>query len=440
MKTMNKTITAALAALMLTGCSAFYKVREVPYHSDETSSAAVSAARTAAETEETFDSSGVQGTPALTDETAPVETSPEETSQTGAETAAVSVSEWADAYRSALDGLVSEGDISEDQVYAIPDMCSFIDMTGDGVPEMITSTGDWHMASASVYSYHDGEVSLLYTKAGDETYYDIGVYGQIGWSPSQQMLHVGDMHMGYEMTSIFRIEGGEIKPVMNAYRYNGVDYRVEGAEEYITEFSVNGEKCSEDEYLTAVEKYYAPDVYLLGRDHPLGDALLGIKYGEDAAAVSEKYGDALSFDEVISAMEDGTYVYPYDRVAYIKPDEGMDAEDEQRFTVDGEEFAVCVYDGDAVLRLPGGGETDLPDFSLNGDAELVSKDGGIYLAVLEKNEADAREFVYSFEDGAILDKSVTFEGYYLPSEEFMGYRYADGLIDLRDPKYIFARG
>ena len=442
----RRTAIVILAALMLAACTNTASGAPEDGATDtapkettsETASETTAADTTAITTEVTYDSSGVMGTPVRIEEDMQVDTA--EMVYTGTVIPSdVPVTEWSAAYRQTMMGLVEDGD-----EYSIPDMCSLYDMTDDGIPELIISVGEWHMAQTEIYSYHDGEVHHLYwvpTGEGAEPYYGFGVYGEVGWSPMWKEIRTGDMHMGYDSTSSSHIEGDEVKEDLTAYCYEGVDWSEEvdpdaDEQSFITEYSVNGKDCTKEEYDDAMKKNRAYDVITLGRDYLVPEELLIKKYGDEYMTEREyMLKGHRSYDEIVVIMEEG-YKVPYERVKLISAEEdvkdpdGGAIERAYMFSVDDVPYLFNVIDGQG--RFSAAHRSNFCEVPFKGEyrsASVVCYFDELFFISYDRSEKSVHEFVYSIDRNEVIMDS-DFEGEYGFSGDFDEYLQCKDLLYL----------
>lgn len=387
----------AIAALLLAGCA---KSPTPPADTGETAAATVSAPDTSAAdttsadtisdtsadttvTEETYDSSGVQGTPTVTsDEFA-----------------------WADAYRDMI--------YSDDLAY-VPDMFSLYDMTGDSIPELILSAGDWHGAGAEIYTYDGTEVRQLASERYGETMTSFGSWGTMLYSPSGGFIVSSFMAMGELNMDIYRVKGDTIIHELNAFCYMGEDFSTDDPDDFAEIWEINGEECTSEEYDRALQPYSAYDLMPYGRHHAMNEDVLRRKFADEYDGYNaEKYRDISGYDEIVGRMREGI-LPPYQRVMLCSAGDG----DAEQFTVDGHRYEYAEADNTfADLETQ-----EYMDVADDLTAGVFAGDGGIYFVSAGHDGDGVRECVYSFDEGIwVMDNTHDIvDGRYY-TDEFRSY-------------------
>ncbi len=395
----------AIAALLLAGCA---KSPTPPADTGETAAATVSAPDTSAAdttsadttsdtsadttvTEETYDSSGVQGTPTVTsDEFA-----------------------WAYAYRDMI--------YSDDLAY-VPDMFSLYDMTGDGIPELILSADDWHGAGAEIYTYDGTEVRQLASERYGEAMTSFGSWGTMLYSPSGGFIVSSFMAMGELNMDIYRVKGDTIIHELNAFCYMGEDFRTDDPDDFAEIYEIGGEECTAEEYDRMMQKYSAYDLMVYGREYAMNEDILQKKFGDEYSDQAVRYTDMPGYDDIIAKMREGWFP-PYMRVQLQRRADDREG-DQEYFTVDGHEYEYAEAD----KTLSDLETSDFHKVANDLTAGVFASDGGIYFVSAGYDGDGVRECVYSFDEGIwVMDNTHDIvDGRYY-TDEFEGYM-GEGLL------------
>ena len=226
----------------------------------------------------------------------------------------------------------------------IPDMFSLYDITGDGIPEMILSAGDWKYLSANggmdkenvrILSFDGTDTKLMTVQLpdGSETH-DMGSLGVIRYSPYQNIIITpyADTDSNEITINVYRAEGGRLSCVMTTAYTEGT-YTDDGRTGDI--YSVNGKTCTKKEYEAAFEPYMTPDLMSCGRKHSMNADMLREKYGDAYDDHRQyTYEDTLCFDDVENKLIGGWLpAYMRVRLTECKPEYTY-----YKFTADGREF------------------------------------------------------------------------------------------------------
>ena len=158
---------------------------------------------------------------------------------------------WISAYRKILKVWSEE--------YTYDAMCSLYDVTGDGVPELILSTGTSHPCGVYIYTYSGGTASPVVRS--DRNWYALGSGGAVAYFPSTGLIDSYYCGMGAMTNQLFRIKNGKAEMVL--FSENG-EYVVpdQGTDCY----RINEKDVTKSEYDKAV-KPYDKDFVFLGRSY-----------------------------------------------------------------------------------------------------------------------------------------------------------------------------
>ena len=147
---------------------------------------------------------------------------------------------WKKAYSSFLKQEMkkSSGEDSDDFIFERG--FSVQDLNSDGIPELMVSDGEWHMAQCSIYTYLGGN---KLKKLGD-----FGEYGVAAFSPENGMLVSGYMGMGYSFTGFYKLENNKFETIIT------FDDDA-GAVETDPTFKIDGNKVSQMYYEKRLNEY-----------------------------------------------------------------------------------------------------------------------------------------------------------------------------------------
>ena len=120
-------------------------------------------------------------------------------------------------------------------------MFNIFDLDGDGSPELLVSDGDYHMASAQIFTLYRGAVYCLGS---------FGSNGEFQFDPETGHIYSEYSNLGVSRFSIHKIADGELIDIASFYDTSG---HFENPED--GSFVVNSEEVSEDEYNREREKY-----------------------------------------------------------------------------------------------------------------------------------------------------------------------------------------
>ncbi len=421
-----------LAALLLASCAAKTDTADTVQTEAQTSSvteADTSAADTAADTT-TADTTAAETAPTA-EETTAAETTTEET--TTADTS-IKPGEWLDAYRSKVEEITSQ----ENEDYQMCDMFSLYDMTHDGIPELIVSTGGWHGGGAMIFTYRDGDVHQYSCPWDDE--YDRSYPDQVAFGSNGVLAYTEDggyivssyTGSGATDASVFTFGVGDrLDKIFTSQYYTGPGAMSDDSHDYTVECKINGEDCTKEELLAAAAPYEKRSYIQLGRDYVLSHIILE-SWNTDSAYKT--------FEDVAREIEEGTFRQMYDDLHFYPADalpdydlpEGCDVL--KVFKVYDHDYAYAAKDGKAQLMdLTNGKSYDIPglgdSYSYNYNAYIIAKDGKIFLKADETKTEQFREFVFSLTDSSIvLDRSIPSDEHDW-NDEYHQY-YSESMIDL----------
>lgn len=173
---------------------------------------------------------------------------------------------------------------------------SIFDIDENGTPELILSPGNVHLYQCRVYTVSGGELTLID--------YEMGSSGVCFCVPAKHYLISTYIGMGAEIDSYFSLEGTKLTPVISFYND---EYAVK---ESGTDYTINDEKVTAEEYNNEYAKYFSADEICLGRTYPLSEnsikyAVTGYKSYKKAygALLREVYADSEWGPSVFSLMD-----------------------------------------------------------------------------------------------------------------------------------------
>ena len=421
-----------LAALLLTACA----------HTDAPAETApaqsmISSETTSAASEETTSEETSATTVTTTETTA--ETTTETTTETAVseeETEAqttvspVPASEWLGAYRDKIAEITEE----ENEDYLGCDMFSLYDMTGDGIPELIVSTGGWHGGGAMIFSYRDGSVhqySAPWDDGVSSDYPDqvmFGSFGTLAYTDEGGYIVSSYTGSGCTDASVYTIGDDDTldKVFSSEYAANYPD--VDVLSDLCT---INGEECGREAFFDAIAPYNSCNYIELGRDYVLTQTILEGRFKDSSFK---------TFEDVAREIEEGTFRQMYDDLHFYPADampdydlpEGCDVL--KVFKVYDHDYAYAAKGGKAQLMdLTNGKSYDIPGignrYSNNYNAYIFTMDGKIFLKADEDSTEQFREFVFSLTDSSIvLDRSIPTDEHDW-NDEYHQY-YSESMIDL----------
>ena len=153
---------------------------------------------------------------------------------------------WYDVYSDLLYGLENT-DTSEEQRF------SLCDINSDGIPEIFISEGTYRIAHCQIYSYHNGFIGLG----------EYGTYGEVLFKPNLNLITAGNLHQGYEYSYEYSL-GEDFVIVLEKSFYNNMGAAALPEE---TDYMIDGDPVSAEEYQTEIDKYHDDDSISLGYDY-----------------------------------------------------------------------------------------------------------------------------------------------------------------------------
>lgn len=136
---------------------------------------------------------------------------------------------WIEAYQNEVQKFASENEA----------MYELMDITGDDIPELFISRGEFHAAGVTIFTIVNGEAVNLG---------EFGSFGEVMYDASKKTVRQGFSGQGHTTGSIFRIEDGKENVLVE---YDSVDLEDEKS------FKIDGAEVTEEEYNSALEQYGA---------------------------------------------------------------------------------------------------------------------------------------------------------------------------------------
>ena len=179
----------------------------------------------------------------------------------GEETLAVEVVmkkpvDWKSAYQKTLNDYKSNNDCS----YAKWDLQ---DLDNDGIPELLISEDDFHVASVIYYYYENGEAKLLTEDNGEPI--RCGVYGTILICPEKNLLRCDNINMGYFSSDIYKYESKKFVRLFYSYDDEGAVGETKAS------YHINGEEVTKEEYDAECSLYNNLNWISAGRKYDFDD-------------------------------------------------------------------------------------------------------------------------------------------------------------------------
>ena len=119
------------------------------------------------------------------------------------------------------------------------------DLNGDGRPELVFSSGDYHMADVYIFTFTDGYLTLAGTLTGS--------WGKIGTTCGRKYIYNSDSHMGVIQTYIYQLSENQLTPVISFV--NSVDAAVDSGSNYYKGYKINDNIVSAEEYNSKLDTY-----------------------------------------------------------------------------------------------------------------------------------------------------------------------------------------
>ena len=246
-------VAAAVLSLCLTSCE----------DADDSSSQGASAASTtvSSSTEkvtEAFETAAAtteeKTTKAeVTETTAEKTTEPDITTEAGINGAV----DWKTAYRAVLNSYKEENEYYDEAAWDLQDI------DNDGLPELMISEGQFHVAGVRFYYYANGSASPVLAESGQQLQY--GSYGQVLICPEKQLIGSSDMHMGYMFFGEYKYDNHSISTVRTFNENSGAV--TDGNVEYI----IDDEVVSQDEYQKVYDEFDKTNWELVGTQYSFDD-------------------------------------------------------------------------------------------------------------------------------------------------------------------------
>ena len=132
--------------------------------------------------------------------------------------------DWQSAYKKILESLASEYDFTASDSLSKA-MYDLVDINGNGIPELIVSSGEYHAAGCKVYTYVNGGYTATTLSDGGEGFSQYGIMGVDIVNHVARSYYCG---MGYEFIDFYRLEGTQfvkIASFSNDEGNGGSDYK-----------------------------------------------------------------------------------------------------------------------------------------------------------------------------------------------------------------------
>lgn len=289
-----KKITAAVLAVLLTGCTSADSVVTQTVADTTTSvttettqvtvlSDTVTSAQTETDTETTTAS---ETTESETQTQSDTETDTNTNTETDTETSQTAVSaevdeRYREAYKNKLTKMYEDNHASEGYEMAF----SVFDVGGDATPELLISAGSFHAVAVEIYSLDKNGNAVFSGVAGSS--------GEMYYSPETGCINSIYGGMGGFYNELYRLENGKLSTIISMSGYAPYDAATES---YPTlEATVNDAKCTEEEYYAAYDENFSGKYITLGRSYPLCPEFISAVFdGGDREEVYDSISKALA--------------------------------------------------------------------------------------------------------------------------------------------------
>lgn len=153
---------------------------------------------------------------------------------------------WYDVFSELLYGL-GNSNVSEKWKF------SLYDINGNDIPELFISEGASRVASCQIYSFHNGFIGLG----------GYGTYGCVLFKPNLNLITGDDLIQGYDYSFEYSLKDDFIIVLEKSF-YNNKGAAASPEE---TEYKIDGELVSAEEYQAELDKYHDEDSISLGWDY-----------------------------------------------------------------------------------------------------------------------------------------------------------------------------
>ena len=171
---------------------------------------------------------------------------------------------WQDAYSDKLRTYLSQCS-DYDVTDPLRPMWDLKDLNGDTVPELIISTGAYHMAGVLIYTFNGSLIEMTGTDTDD----GLGQWGTVSFNEENHLIY-----------SCYDYAPDDVKPYYYYYDEVGADslktiasfYYGEAYDSENSTWTYNGKTVSKAEYTAKIAPYQAMDWETIGRKYEFGSA------------------------------------------------------------------------------------------------------------------------------------------------------------------------
>lgn len=154
----------------------------------------------------------------------------------------------------------------------------------DDIPELIIADGNYHAASASIYTYAGGEIKEVGSA---------GSWGRFDFAPQKNSVASYYSNMGEYIATFFNIKDGVFEQVK--YFYD--DHGTRGYSSDITTYKIDDNEVLEEEYYTELERMKTECIYVtVGYDN-------GFVVGESLNELKDNWQSFLIEEDDVTAIE-----------------------------------------------------------------------------------------------------------------------------------------
>ena len=189
--------------------------------------------------------------------------------------------DWKSAYKKALTDYKSKNSSGNAK-------WDLQDLNGDGIPELLISEDEFHVASVIYYYYENGEAKLL-TEDNGETV-RCGNYGTILICPEKNLLRCDNVHMGYSSSNIYKYENKKFVRLFYSYDDAGAVGETKAS------YHINDKEVTKEEYDAELSSYNNLNWISAGRKYNFNDfsALLSNTAEDNTGATDTTTSDDIN--------------------------------------------------------------------------------------------------------------------------------------------------
>ncbi len=173
------------------------------------------------------------------------------------ENVADAAADWKSAYKEELTNFMGTYNYDPTSAWDLQDI------DGDGTPELLISTAQYHITGVLFYQYENGKAVPIPTETGTAAGY--GAYGEVLICPDESLIGISDIKQGMSTTAMIRYENHKVTAIQSTY--DNINAVIKAKDSYM----IDDKEVSEEEYRKAVAQFESRNWTAAGRQYTFDD-------------------------------------------------------------------------------------------------------------------------------------------------------------------------